>query len=233
MRSSIIAAFIAISISAPAASQEVAPADKTVEHGATNQPGTIGRAGDAAQGAIRQTGEGLADAALSPLEDLNLRRDEIPPLLASLKSPYEMPHEFGCYEIDLMVRDLDEVLGPDWDADQEEKRAWNERVADGAAKAALNTVSSEASGMIPFRGVVRKLSQAEKHAKAYATAFKMGGQRRAFLKGLGYARNCTGHAAPRPDAASEGDNITYRPARTQTIKTTRRVVRKPSTPSAD
>jgi len=137
----------------------------------SDKPGTISRVSTAASSAVRQTGEGLADAAMSPLEDLNLRRDEIPPLLDALTSPYELPHTIGCYEISLMIRDLDAVLGPDWDAPKEEKRKWDERAASGAARTALNTVSSEASGLIPFRGVVRKLTRAEKHAKAYNRAW--------------------------------------------------------------
>ena len=194
--------------------------------------GTMDRAGSAASSAIRQTREGFADAAMSPLEDLNLRRDEIPPLLLEIQSPYEMPREYDCYEISTMVYRLDPVLGPDWDAPNEEKREWNEQAADGMAGAALDTVSSEASGIIPFRSVVRKVTRAEQHARAYNLAFAKGRQRRAFLKGLGQARNCGGNAAPRPIEIDS--KIKYRAARTTTESTVRRrVVRKPSTPNGN
>ena len=46
-----------------------------------------GNVGEAAGSTVSQTREGFADAALSPLEDLNLKRREIPPLLAAMASP--------------------------------------------------------------------------------------------------------------------------------------------------
>ena len=175
-----------------------------------DEPGTISRAGNAASSAFLQTRTGLADAAMAPLEDLNLRREEIPPVLAMLDNPYDLPHAIGCYEIAAMIRDLDAVLGPDWDAQRTPSKQWDRLAADGVASAALSAVSSEASGMIPFRGVVRKLSQAEKHARAYARAVKIGGQRRAFLKGVGHAKGCIGSAAPRWVEAAEGTPEMYR-----------------------
>lgn len=175
-----------------------------------DQPGTISRVGYAASSAVRQTREGITSAAMSPLEDFNLRREEIPPVLEILDNPYDLPHAIGCYEIAAMIRDLDAALGQDWDAPREEKKNWDRRAADGVAGAALSAVSSEASGMIPFRGVVRKLTQAEKHARAYARAFRIGGQRRAFLKGVGHAQGCIGAAAPRWVELEGEDNNMYR-----------------------
>ena len=172
--------------------------------------GAMNRAGIAASSAFRQTRDGFTDAAMSPLVDLNLHREEIPPVLAMLDNPYDLPHAVGCYEIAAMIRDLDIVLGPDWDAPRGAKQNWDRQAADGVAGAALSAVSSEASGMIPFRGMVRKLSQAEKHARSYARAFKIGGQRRAFLKGVGHAKGCIGSAAPRWVTPAEGVQRLFR-----------------------
>ena len=174
------------------------------------QAGAMSRAGVAASSAIRQTRDGFTDAAMAPLIDLNIRREEIPSVLSMLDNPYDLPHAVGCYEIAAMIRDLDTALGPDWDAPRGDKKNWDGRAADGVAGAALNAVSSEASGMIPFRGVVRRLSQADKHAKSYARAFKIGGQRRAFLKGVGHAKGCIGSAAPRWVEPVEGVPLQFR-----------------------
>ncbi len=202
----IILASVLTALGLPGAAQE----QKSANMPEAEQPGTMSRAGFAATSAIRQTRDGITTAAMSPLQDLNLRRKEIPPVLAMLDNPYDLPHALGCYEIAAMIRDLDEVLGRDWDAPRVEEKQWDRRAADGVAGAALNAVSSEASGMIPFRGVVRKLSQAEQHAKSYARAFKIGGQRRAFLKGVGHAKGCIGSAAPRWVETDGEDNSMYR-----------------------
>ena len=176
----------------------------------TDTAGAMSRAGFAASNAFRQTRDGFADAAMSPLEDLNLRRDVIPPVLAMLDNPYDLPHALGCYEISAMIQDLDYVLGSDWDNPQSKDKQWDDRAADGVASAALSAVSSEATGMIPFRGVVRKLSQAEKHEKSLRRAYKIGEQRRAFLKGIGHAKGCIGSAAPRWVEPQEGMPVLYR-----------------------
>ena len=60
--------------------------------------------------AVRQTGEGLGDAALSPLEDLNLRRDDIPQEIAGIRTPYDPVPDLTCDTIGREVRTLDTVL---------------------------------------------------------------------------------------------------------------------------
>jgi hypothetical protein len=53
----------------------------------------------ATSSAIEQTGDGLANAALSPLEDLNLKREPIPPVLAGLATTYGLPEPVTCSAI--------------------------------------------------------------------------------------------------------------------------------------
>jgi hypothetical protein len=155
-----------------------------------------GNMGAAAGSTVSQTGGGLSDAALSPLDDLNLRRREIPPLLAALDSPYIAAVDLTCEQVAEEVLKLDGVLGPDWDQLQPDERLRTEVLADEAANAALGAVESGMTGWIPFRGLLRKATGAESHEKRYNQAFKIGAQRRAYLKGFGLAKGCDGPARP-------------------------------------
>lgn len=168
--------------------------------------------GNAADSAAVQTRDGFSDAALTPLEDLNLKRREIPPLLAAMDSPYHVPPDISCEELDRMIAELDGVLGPDWDAPKPDERLKTEILGDEAAEAALGAVESGVTGWIPFRGLIRKATGAESHEKKYNRAYKIGAQRRVYLKGYGLAKGC---AAPaRPDFltlhAGEIDTIIYK-----------------------
>lgn len=158
--------------------------------------GLAGNIGEAASSSVSQTGEGFADAALSPLEDLNLKRREIPPLLAAMASPYHVPADLTCEELDRMITELEGVLGPDWDAPKPDERLKTEVLGDEAAQAALGAVESGVTGWIPFRGLIRKATGAESHEKKYNRAYKIGAQRRTYLKGYGLAKGCPAPAKP-------------------------------------
>ena len=159
--------------------------------------------GDAAGSAYSQTRDGFADAAMSPLEDFNLKREPIPEILKGVQSPYDMPETMSCDEITLRLAALDTVLGPDWDTPVPDERLRTEKLADSAAEATLGAIASEARGLIPFRGLVRKATGAESHEKKYNLAYKIGAQRRAYLKGMGLALDCPLPA--RPDFTVERD----------------------------
>lgn len=152
--------------------------------------------GGAAGSTVSQTSDGFSDAAMSPLNDLNLRRREIPPLLAALETPYIPASDLACEQVAENVRRLDEVLGPDWDNVQPDERLRTEALADEAANAALGAVESGVTGWIPFRGLIRRATGAESHEKKYNQAFKIGAQRRAYLKGYGLAKGCAAPARP-------------------------------------
>ncbi|KDA01090.1 hypothetical protein HOC_17199 [Hyphomonas oceanitis SCH89] len=150
----------------------------------------------AANSAITQTRKGLPDAALSPLEDLNLRREEIPQVLDGVESPYQLSPTMTCEDVEARLAKLDRVLGPDWDTPSPDDRLKTEILADSAAEATLNALASEARGFIPFRGLIRKATGAESHEKKYNRAFKIGAQQRAYLKGYGLAKGCPPPARP-------------------------------------
>lgn len=162
--------------------------------------------GDAAGSTAAQTRDGLGDAALAPLEDLNLRRQEIPPLLAAMRNPYDLPAEITCEEVTVMLLELDAVLGPDWDTATPDERLNTEKLADEAADAALGAVKSGVTGWIPYRGLLREATGAAGHLRKYNQAYKIGAQRRTYLKGIGLAMGCEPPARPDFEALSSGDD---------------------------
>lgn len=184
---------------------------------ATNAAQNIGQA---TSNAAIDTRDGLTEAALSPLEDFNLRRDEIPTSLAGSENPYDIPETLDCIEIGRRIGQLNGILGRDWDSAAPEERLRSERLADAAANATLSTIAAEARGLIPFRSTIRKASGAEKHEKRYKRAIQMGKERRAYLKGIGQAMDCPAPARPAPMA-------------TDVIETDDRLVFKRDQPSND
>lgn len=143
--------------------------------------------------------EGFGAAATAPLEDLNLRRTEIPMvLLEAQANPYDMRGLNRCPAIAAAVRRLDDALGPDLDEPPppEGYALRSEQASDIAARATLGAIRDTATDILPMRNWVRRLSGAEQHSEAVRAAVRAGQQRRAFLKGMGMQRNCAPPAAP-------------------------------------
>lgn len=134
----------------------------------------------------------VTDAAASPLNDLNLVRTEIPPvLLEAQKQPYAFSGDAGCADLAAKVHELDAVLGPDLDAPANgDDPTLLEQGTDEAKNVAIGALRSTSESLIPFRGWVRKLTGAERHARNVAAAIAAGTARRAFLKGLMVAKPC-------------------------------------------
>ncbi|MEO0465208.1 MAG: hypothetical protein AAF216_01595 [Pseudomonadota bacterium] len=148
--------------------------------------------------------DSLTDAALSPFEDLNLRQEEIPPVLAALDWPYDPPEPATCATIETDVIQLSAALGQDIDfppPDDERSRA--EWATEEGTDAALGFVASEARGFIPFRGIVREATGANDYADRVARAIMLGHARRAYLKGIGASLGCDWPAAPLPPPLEE------------------------------
>lgn len=137
---------------------------------------------------------GLAGAAAAPLRDVNLMRTEIPPvLLEALDDPYKRPRPATCAQYIALVRPLDEALGPDFDIPAADDGSLVRKAND----AALGGAASLAQDIVPFRGWVRRLSGAQRHDALVSAAITAGAARRAYLKGLGEAKNCKAPAIPR------------------------------------
>ena len=104
---------------------------------------------------------------------------------------------------------LDSLLGRDWDIPPPDEKGLSDRAADGASTAFLDAVSSGASGLIPYRGFVRSLTGANRHAQKVRKAYERGSHRRTFLKAIGLSKGCAYPAAPLP-APEEEDRIVFR-----------------------
>lgn len=132
--------------------------------------------------------DNVLDAAAQPLEDLNLRSDDIPTILIIAQAaPYELGAVTGqidtadCQLIRNEIDLLEEVLGPD--VDQVAKK-------EGLADKGLRIGGNLLGGLIPFRGVVRELSGANAERAKIAAAMSAGIARRGFLKGYGQGIGC-------------------------------------------
>lgn len=134
----------------------------------------------------------VTDAATSPLNDLNLIRTEIPPVLVDAqKQPYALPPDATCVELAAKVQELDVVLGPDLDATPSgHDPGLIEQGSDEAKNVAIGALRSTSESIIPFRGWVRKLTGAERHSRKVAAAIAAGTARRAFIKGVMASRAC-------------------------------------------
>jgi hypothetical protein len=143
-------------------------------------------------------GAQMAQAATTPLNDLNLVHAPIPPVLAeALKSAYAMPADTACDGLAGQVKALDAVLGTDLDAPPTASDPnFVERGAGLLGTVATDTVRGAAEGVVPFRSWIRKLSGAERYSREVAAAIAAGTVRRAYLKGLGQSRGCAAPAAP-------------------------------------
>jgi hypothetical protein len=156
------------------------------------------------QGPAKDT---MGQAMTAPLEDLNLTKDKIPLVLElTMAAPYEGPQDQTCEGLAAEIAPLTLALGPDLDVPPSKtNRGLLERSSTFAGDAAVGAVRGATEGLIPLRGLVRKVSGAETHAKKVRAAIAAGAVRRAYLKGLGEAKGCPAPAAPQrtPPAPAE------------------------------
>ena len=134
------------------------------------------------------------DAATQPVEDVNLKKDEIPQdLLDILDDPYSLKGIRKCAEVRAAVEKLDAVLGPDLDVEIAEDKG--KKRADTVLRLSGNFLSNL---ILPFRGIVREISGSAENQRRYRAAIVTGVARRSFLKGYGAAKGCKPPAAPLP-----------------------------------
>lgn len=151
-------------------------------------------AGTSISSGTQTFGAGVGGAVTAPLEDLNLKREDIPEVLLRARgNPYDVSDLRRCNAISAEIARLDDALGPDLDAPSSGARAGLDQQAAGAA---LDAVRDTATDFIPFRSWVRRLSGAAQHSREVQSAIRAGLARRSFLKGVGMQRNCAPPAAP-------------------------------------
>jgi len=150
---------------------------------------------------ISNSVKGAFAAAQSPLVDLNIKRDEIPDSLQkTAANPYATPARLQCKILRGEIVELDVMLGPDMQPKDIKKNGGTFSLIDEDAdyfQEGANMLQNEAIGfvtgkvsIIPFRGLIRKVTGAEKHSKEVAHAYEAGKLRRAYLKGLSAALKC-------------------------------------------
>ncbi len=140
-----------------------------------------------AQGTPREPGstrERAEQIATEPARDVGLQRVPIPPVLEAARAdPYTLTGTRNCAGIGRELRDLDGVLGPDFDAPPVRVGSRAGRIAEAGGRAVVNTI-------IPFRGVVRELSGSAEADRRMQAAVDAGIARRGFLRGLAQMRVC-------------------------------------------
>lgn len=138
----------------------------------------------AASAAPRKPGEqeGIGAAISQPLRDLSIMREKTDEVLKTARAaPYADPTERQCEAIAADITALDEALGPDVDVAVDDNGNPIMALAAGAVKGAVG---------LPFRGVVRRLTGAEKRDRELQRAVLAGMARRSYLKGLKAGIDC-------------------------------------------
>lgn len=131
---------------------------------------------------------GVGDVARTPLDILNIDPEDIPQVLVeATENPYAIDGLTTCNAIVAEIARIDTVLGADFDiaVDEEGRRISQGRIA-----------QSVIGSFIPFRGIVREVTGANKRRRAVNLAITAGMVRRGFLKGMGEQRGCAYPARP-------------------------------------
>lgn len=143
---------------------------------------------DTANAQTVQDDPDMADVARTPLEDFNIDSQDIPEILVTAaQNPYDDTGVTNCDAVVQEIAALDNALGPDFDIPQEEAS----RIS--AGRVARSVIGS----FVPFRGIVREVSGANKKRNERRLAIIAGMVRRGYLKGMGEARGCAYPARPR------------------------------------
>lgn len=138
--------------------------------------------------AVAQNAAKVAEGAvMTPVEDVNLKKREIPPVLLSAQDdPYSAQSTRNCTQINTALAELDSVLGPDFDSGDPRKTGLT---ADAVAKGVV-------ASFIPFRGVIREVSGAAGAQRRWDAAVDAGIARRGYLRGVARTKGCRPVMAP-------------------------------------
>ncbi|MEJ0010678.1 MAG: hypothetical protein WDN72_09485 [Alphaproteobacteria bacterium] len=150
---------------------------------ANDQPGL-------AQSTASDTFNDAAAAVTSPLDDIGLRQKPIPAVLVQIEdNPYIDPSPKTCATIKDEVGELDTVLGSDVDAPKIilTRQQQMEHTGAGLLHDGIVGLVKSRLSFLPFRGVIRKITGADKHENEMKQAYEAGKLRRAYLKGLAQA----------------------------------------------
>lgn len=130
----------------------------------------------------------VENIATRPLKDMNIVQKKLDPELeAMMADPYSLKGIRYCRHYIAEVRKIDGMIGPDVDSPEalaaRDKKQTPAEFAFGATEALVGSV-------IPFAGVVRFISGADKRDKYVAAALYAGSLRRSYLKGRARGLGC-------------------------------------------
>ena len=131
------------------------------------------------------TGDRARRIATQPARDLGIQRTTIPPVLARANAdPYGLAGLGSCARLSAAIVELNNVLGPDLDAEISGRRSSRAgQAAEAGGRALVDSV-------IPFRGVVREVSGSAGADRRLRAAVDAGLARRGFLRGVHRTRRC-------------------------------------------
>jgi hypothetical protein len=154
-----------LSIAAPALAMQDSAADAPAE----KKDDTLKKAGDIAS---------------QPAKDVGITKTKIPAVLLDAQSqPYIAATPNSCTGISRAITELNEVLGPDFDANAKGNEDKFGKLAEAGGSAVVNS-------LIPFRGLVREVSGAAPAERRLNAAINAGVARRGYLRGLAVSRKC-------------------------------------------
>ncbi|MBS0297107.1 MAG: hypothetical protein JSR45_12415 [Proteobacteria bacterium] len=134
----------------------------------------------------------IGEVLSQPAKDLNLVREaQSPTLVTAYANPYGEAGR-GCEQIVAEIRALDAAIGQDLDTP-----GWKASVESQTPGAFAHDAVRDLVGL-PFRGVVRRISGADRRDRVSRAMVVSGVARRAYLKGRGQAAGCAPPAAPSP-----------------------------------
>ena len=122
-------------------------------------------------------------AVSQPLHDLTLMRENPPAaLLAAQAQPYRIADGATCETLSSEIEALDQILGPDVDAPPRPRQGGN-----------LASLTVDALGgvvSLPYRGILRRVTGADRRDETLRAAILAGLARRSFLKGMAAGERC-------------------------------------------
>ena len=137
---------------------------------------------------LTQRHDSVGSAIATPIQDLNIRKTPIPAVLQrAWANPYDHASAERCDAIGVEVRELDAALGADRDGAP---------IEEAPQFTAAGMLKTGVEAMIPFRGLVRRVTGATAYEKRLQGAVEAGFARRGFLKGKAFEMNCAPPASP-------------------------------------
>lgn len=132
-----------------------------------------------------EVGKETGKIVTQPARDVGASKITIPAVLIHARGdPYTLAGTENCASIDAEMAQLDEALGPDFEAGDPDKK---ENKAGRLARAGGQTV---VNAIIPFRALVREISGAAPAQRRLNDAVDAGFARRGYLRAIRQAQAC-------------------------------------------